>query len=851
MERFEWVVAGAPRPLDGLRVLEIGGGRAVAYCGRLLAGFGADVTLLAHDEAACPSERRGTLGAWFDYAKQCAGALDDLAADRLAALAASVDVLITDLPRDEQARRLGAGVLARESLIRVELSDFGPDGPLAGCKGNELVLQALSGFLGFTGPFDAPPAKYGVDLCWLMQGSAAAYGVLVAAWERIRSGRGQVVDVAGLDLATWSQAVFPLLPSFTGVVARRSGKTTNPDTGLYPTKDGDLLVVVGRDGWDRLVAMLERPDLLDDAFRNTESRQVANKERTLEVLNEAFSARPTLELFHAAQALRLPFGPVQAAPSVLACEQLDRRRFFDEHEGRRLPGRPFLTANNWWRGPGDSSRTDQGVAASHDWLPESMPWPAPTGLPLAGIRVIELTTAWSAPLAGKLLADLGADVLKVESGFHPDIARGGNLTDYAVREEFWDEFGHFLMANTSKAHCCMELSDERSRALFKQLVRNADVVIQNFPPRVLEQLGLGYAALREENPALIMASTCAFGHTGPWSSYTGLGWTIEAAAGITDLTGHPGGPPVLSLNPFPDMASAMHLAIGVMCGLHRRRRTGEGEWIDLSQYEMGVTATAPRLLEYQETGEAPARLGNRHPRFAPHNIYPAASDGTGLGGDDNWVAVAVETDAEWQALCAVVGSPSLCRAEWLTAAGRKAAEAEIDALLAAWTRGRTAEEAAVALQARGVRAAPVARYDQVLRNPQLWHRGFLQRVEHHLIGPRIVTGACQRFARTPGGVRWAAPRFGQQNEYILREVLGLSPDEMRALQVAGLTDTFPRGLMRPGRGAIPFEVQCEQGMARGRDPGYQVWNAAGEALPLSTPVGFAWPRRREAVLARA
>ena len=862
-----------PHALAGLRVLEIGDAAALAYAGKLLAKFGADVVKIElpsgddsrrriplSDEPAPDVD--GALHRWINNSKR--SVVQDWVNDPqgLNQFLDAADVVLSALPaRDTAASDAGvssdegAALLpehlraTRPHLIVAHVSDFGPDGPLASWRGGELILYALSGLLAASGPYDRPPLAHGTGVAWYTAGAAMAVGVLVAHWERARSGHGQILDVAALDAMVGAQAALPFLVSFSGVSGRRAGKHLRIDLGLLPCADGYIASVIGRDGWERLVALLDEPELLQDRYLDRTTR-VLHMPDAVDVVLRRLAQEPRDHWFHGAQALRMPFAKVQTAADLAECPQLNDRGYFitvDGADGRhvRMPARPFLMHGTPWRMPrpapllGDTDPGDVG------WDPRPAPvapLPDDDALPLVGLRVLETGTAWAGPCATKILADLGADVIKIESPTHPDNARVPPFTDQEMGDRFFDRNAAYLIANTSKRHIALELSTPRGQELFKQLCANADVVLENYTPHVMRQFGLAYDDLRQVNPALIMLSTCGYGHSGPWTDYAAYGWSLEPGGGLADVTGYHDGPPVASAVPYPDMASALHGAFAILLALEHRRRTGEGQRIDMAQYEIAALTGVAPLLQYMTSGERWGRQGNRHRWYAPHNIYPSAPDGMDLGADDNWVAIAVEQDDEWPHLVAALDSALPDRPEWATLDGRKAHEDEIDAAIARWTRERSNADAAATLQRSGVRATPVNRYDQTVRNPQLWHRGYLVRAEHRESGVRIVPGVWQRFRRTPGRVRWASPNFAEHNRHVFRDLLGLSEAEIEELYVQGVTADAPHGLVRPPQAAIPIADAVDLGYARGFDPEYRTWNLAGPAVPLVDPPPLTWGR---------
>ena len=854
--------------LAGVRVVELGEGRAVAYAGKLLAEFGADVVkveapggdpLRRRIPLAEAPEADGALHRWLQANKRSVvvdwrrevGALQPLL-DGADVVISAAPVIGPEAPATARALEPAALREGRRQLVVGYVSDFGPEGPLAEWMGGELVLYALSGLLGACGPYERPPLKHGVGVAWYTSGAALALGVLVALWEREGQAEGQVVDVAGLDCMVAAQGGLPVQHGFTGVVPRRFPKAPRADRTILPCRDGHVAVMVGRDRWPELVELLGEPRLAEERFQDA-SQRGAHMAELVELLLRRLRERSKREWLEAAQALRVAFAPAQSAGEVAECPQLEDRGFFVVAQGAdgrhtRMPGRPFLMSGSPWRlrrpAPllGDTSLEEVG------WEPRPEPSgePPSPALPLRGVRVVELGTAYAGPFATKILADLGADVIKVESHSHPDNVRVDPYSDGELGERFFDELPRYLVANTSKYHVCLELSDPTARALLRRLVRGADVLVENYRPHVMERFGMSHEELRREQPELIMLSTTGYGHSGPWRDYVAYGWSLEPAAGLSDVTGYADGPPTGGAVPYPDLAAAVHAAYAVLLALWWRRGKGEGQgqWIDLAQYETSVGATVAPLLQYLARGEAWGRHGNRHPWYAPHNLYAAAPDGTELGVNDQWVAIAVESDREWRRLVQALGEALPARPEWERLAGRKADEDRIDTLIGEWTGGRTAAAAARYLQAAGVRAAPVLRFDQVARQRQLWERGALVRAVGREVGPRIVPGPWQRFSRRPGGVRWAAANFGEHNRLVLQGVLGLSEAELQALYASGGTADAP-AMPRPASAGLSLETQVELGIARGAAPAYQEWNRAGPTVPLAENPPLDWPASKE------
>ena len=900
--------------LDGLRVLEWGSGPTLAYAGKLLAEFGADVVKLeapagdalrrrlplpttpepATPEAEAPEaeapQADGALHRWLNNSKRSL-VLDPAAAETPlggalldgalldGALLDGADVILLgddsapwhaasapaprknaprqDAPRKDAAARAESLRQGRPHLIVGVATDFGPDGPSAGRLGGELALYAHSGLLGSSGPHDRPPLAHGVGVSWFNGGAALAMGVVAAQLERARSGQGQVVDVAGLDTMVAAGAAIPFMVSFTRIVDRRQGKLPRLDQGIFQTADGPIACVFRGTGWSRFLEVLDDPALRAESLHRPGAQY---DPEVLAAVTRRIGQLPRAELLQRAQAQRFPFAPVHDAAGVAECPQLNDRGFFIVVEGAdgrhtRMPGRPFLMTATPWRMRRPAPLLGDTPAGSLGW--DRRPAPSATALaaptagaangpaagPLAGVRVIELGTAWAAPFAAKALADLGAEVIKLESPRYPDNGRVPPCTDQDLGANdgarFFDRLPAQQTANVGKWHATLDFASPRGRELLLDLVQRCDVLIENYTPHTLRQHRLTYDDLRPARPDLVMLSTCGYGHSGPWQDYRALGWGLEPASGLAAVTGYADGPPVACSVPYPDMATAVHAGYAITLALEYRRRTGRGQWIDLSQYEVAALSAAAPLLHYLSSGELWGRHGNRHPWYAPHNLYPAAGDGTALGSDDQWVAIAVEQEPEWARLVSALNGVLTDRPQWRTVAGRKAGEDAIDAAIGEWTRQRTAAESERTLQAAGVRAAAVLRYDQVMRHPQLWHRGALVRADQPVVGPRIVPGPWQRLSRTPAQVRRAAAPYAAHNDLVFGQILALDTAEMESLRAAGVIGDTP-AMAKPRRGGVPVERLIEQGRARGRDTEYQAWNAAGPAVPYVDTAPLAW-----------
>ncbi len=413
-------------------------------------------------------------------------------------------------------------------------------------------------------------------------------------------------------------------------------------------------------------------------------------------------------------------------------------------------------------------------------------------LPLEHVRATVLTQAWSGAFTTRLLADMGAEVIQIESLERMDPWRGG----YSPRrsgvypngdpgQRHYNRNALYNSVNAGKLGVTLDLNDEDARGAFFELVSISDIVAENFSARVLPNLGLTYPVLREVNPSIILLRLPAFGSAGPYSTYMGNGGTIEPMSGISSLLGYEDGPPIISGIMHTDPFSGAMGAAALLIALHHRARTGEGQEIDLSQQETSIGLIADSVMRYSMSGSAPSRRGNYSDEMAPHNNYPCK-------GDDAWVAIAVRSDGEWAALCELMGRPDLASdARFRDLPGRQANVRQLDDLVSDWTRRHTADEVTRLAQGRSIPCAPAYRSDELPGHPQLASRGFFQRVTHPDTDEYPYPGVSWRLSRTPGRLGGPAPRLGEHNRAVLEQLLGISSGLVDGMMARGATGDTP------------------------------------------------------------
>ncbi|MEE8418739.1 MAG: CoA transferase [Dehalococcoidales bacterium] len=389
---------------------------------------------------------------------------------------------------------------------------------------------------------------------------------------------------------------------------------------------------------------------------------------------------------------------------------------------------------------------------------------------LEGIRVVDFSWHLTGPLSTKHLSDLGAEVIIVESRQRRGWARGKPLSGSA------DQYC------TSKLSVTVNTREPAGIDLIKKLVAQSDIVLENFAGGTITRMGLGYEALKEVKPDIIMLSTSMQGQTGPHSTHPGSGHKLTALAGFSNILGWPDREPAW-IAAYTDFIAPRYNIIAIMAALDYKRRTGKGQYIDASQYENGVQFMAPLVLDYSANQRVATREGNKHPDAAPHNAYRCT-------GEDRWCAIAVFTDEEWQSFCAVTGNPSLSKdSRFATLAARKENEEELDGLVNEWTGSRPAEEVMNLMQAAGIAAGVVETGEDLMdKDPQLKHRNFFKELEYPGIGKyRSHAGPHFQLSKYDYELK-AAPLLGEHNEYVFKEILGLPEDEFEKLVQAGVID---------------------------------------------------------------
>ena len=445
----------------------------------------------------------------------------------------------------------------------------------------------------------------------------------------------------------------------------------------------------------------------------------------------------------------------------------------------------------------------------------------PARLPLEGIRVLDSSYVFALPYAGGLLADMGAEVIKLEGPGRPDTTRTGGLAGSFPENEFgedwWNRSSTYNLIHRGKESLTLDLTDERGRDLFRQLVSISDVVLENFTPRVMRGWGLDYPNLRKIKPDIIMVSNTGYGHgDGPYSSYPAQATTQEATHGHCWVTGYPDGGPAKAGASFVDFLSTWTALFALGSALRYRNQTGRGQWADIAMYQAGVMFLSEYILDAVANGRDGTRIGNRHPHRAPQGCYPAL-------GDDQWIALSVADDEQWQSLCALMGRTELATDhKYLDLPSRQRNHDALDGIIGEWTVTSDRYDLMHALQGVGIAAGPVLTSKDVHFDPHLKSRGFLERVDYpkeRQMGSRPFIGRPYKFSKSPLRIHGPSPTFGQHNEPLLRELLGVDEASYQALVQDAVVATAPlNGEPTP---RVLQDEALERGLLAAWDPDYK------------------------------
>ena len=806
-------------PLEGYRVLDLADEKGAA-CAKMLADLGADVVKVEPFEGDAtrrvppfvgdsPHPEGSLQFAYYNTNKR-AITLDlesPEGQDALRLLIQRFDVVIESFIPGTLAR-LGLDYerLSKENpgIILTSITGFGQFGPYAHYQAPDIVCFAMGGPLYVSGDPDGRPCTAPGNLAYGVAGAWAAAGTIIALYHRATSNQGQHVDVSGQEAAAMITDSALSRFFYEGVGLKREGNSYLRVTpgNLYPCKDGWVRIVSGQPvHWHRLIAWLDNPKPLDDPSWVARDQRNRNREFVDAKIGEYTSRYTRAELFQSGQRVGVPITPVNTPRDYLGSEFAKAREFFKDVEHPHLGRQPYamppfkfsetpvqppapapsLGQHNVDIYGGELGLSEeerarltrrQGKKGGQEpvgrvpdpWSPPDS-LPSSATLPLAGIRVIEFTTGIVGPALGRLLAEFGAESIKVESHKRPDFSRGPKLTQGIS----------FADNSRSKKSVSIDVSRPEGRKIVEDLVKISDVIVDNFSAGVMQKLGFDYPKVRSMNASVVMISMQGLGATEAHS--VTFGQNIAPIVGLTYQWNHPGAQKPVSTQLFyPDYYAGAPGACAVLAALDHRRRTGQGQYIDSAQAECAASLLGPYYLDCAANDRVAEPLGNGSLVAAPHGCYRCA-------GADAWCVIVVSSDEEWQAFRAVVGNPDWSQDKRFEhARGRVEHRSELDARVEAWTLGQDAYAVMEQLQAVGVGAGVAQDIRQVSEDPHLAARKFFVEVDQPEMGRLRHAGIPMKHSATPGTVRSHAPLLGEHNDYVLRELLGMEPEEIQRLE---------------------------------------------------------------------
>ncbi len=397
---------------------------------------------------------------------------------------------------------------------------------------------------------------------------------------------------------------------------------------------------------------------------------------------------------------------------------------------------------------------------------------------LAGFRCTDFSWVFAGPYAGQLLADMGMEMIKIESRKRMDVVR--NYPPFAHEDRRLNSSGYWNTHNRSKYSINLDMKSEKAREIVTRLIEASDLVLENFSARGMKALGFDYERLRQINPRIVYCSMAGFGHRGPYKNYVAYGPMQESQAGIVYLTGWPDDHPSRVGTSYPDAAGGVSAAFSIIAALRHARRTGQGQWIDLGQTLTSAALTDTAVIEYTVNGHIQERNGDLNRFFAPHNVYPSS-------GEDQWVAISVDNDADFASLAHALGQPELANdPRFATNAARVQNRVELDNIISRWTEQRDHYEAMHRLQAAGVAAGAVLSTGELVNDEHIKARGYMESFDHPVAGEKLYPGVPFKLSETPGYIHRPAPCLGADTEHVLKDILGMSDAEIKALDEAGV-----------------------------------------------------------------
>ena len=783
---------------SGLNVLDLSSRLSGAFAARLFGDFGADV-VIAEPPEGHPLRREGPLyggespvHAYVNWNKRSTAYVDF---SELHDLANAADVVVTtELHLAESVRPW-----LDSSAVLLVLTAHGAEGELSPVPGNNLTTSARSGWSYINRLRDEPPLQMPRHQSGYIGGIAGYMAAAAALLRRRTENIAERVDVSELEAFAHTVHPWAILSIYAGQedsfgpVGWRPRGALSP---LWPARGGDVHLAIGDfHNWKEAMSFLGLPEIGNDSELVVDyGRHGRDLSAVIEKLGDVLPNIDRWTAFHRLAQLRCVIGVVQNMQDLGQDAQFRAREFFVDSEVAgakvRAPGAPVKVSPAPWRLAAAAPRqTKDKITFKGSYFDGATQVTAGRQGPLAGCRILSFGQAWSGAFAAETLAFLGADVVQIGGLQRPDVWRRVRTTvpegvrDEANQQHPLNTSGLYNSVNLNKRELTLDMKTSEGMALFWRLVANFDVVLDNFRATVMPGWGVSLDKLNAVRPGIIWASISGYGSDGPYSDYPANGASTEPMSGFSSLHGYEGDTGMNTAGLYPDPVSGYVLSAGIISALHHRDRTGKPQRIDLAMMEAVSALCGDAYMEYELSGKGPRPMGNRHPHYAPHNHYCCAAD--------EWLALAVETDAQWQLLADFLGG-ELADAKWCSAAYRKASEAQLDQLIQKYCMDQSARQLEARLSAVGLIAARVVPLYELYASDDtpLFRNGFIQKVTHPEAGSSFLPSGPWHFSASDDPLLRPAPCVGEHSRQVLRDELAINDMDYLHLVRRGITGTL-------------------------------------------------------------
>lgn len=798
-------------PFEGLKVVDLSDNLSGAFAARLFADFGAEVVLAEPPQGHGlrreppflddqPGPERSVQHAYLNWNKYSRVFSNT---EQLTELVAVADVLVTTLDPLAPLQRVIDCLPG--TAVHLSITPHGLANPLSGRPGNNLTISARTGWSFINRYKDEPPLQMPRNQSGYVAGVAGFTAAAAALRRRDHGEVAERVDVSeveafALTVHPWGIAAIYANRGFSnGPTGGRPRGAAGP---LWNLSDGQMnFGIADFRSWAEAMQVVGLPEF---AHRDDLVEDLGRHSRDLRAVSigmaRSLSKLKRWPVFHQLARLRCVIGVLQNIEDIVTNEQNSARRFLVDtlidNRSVRAAGAPAKLSPSPWRLHQPAPQLHSGGRAFH-WQHQDNPGKRPPSTdrcqetlakgPLAGLRVLSFGQAWSGTFAAELLALLGADVVQVAALHRPDVWRRvsnevpAGLRDAGRVQHPLNTQGLYNSVNLNKREIILDLSQPRGREILWELLPRFDILLDNFRPTVMPSWGITLEKLHALRPGMIWASISGYGETGPYSDYPANGATTEPMAGLSSLHGYEGDTGMNTGGLYPDPIAGYFLIATVMAALAHRDNSGQAQRVDLSMMEAITVVCGEALLERDATGHLPVPRGNHHPRVSPHNNYQAR--------DNEWLAIATESEAAWNALVAYTGESKLLAARFASMALRKANEPELDGILSQWVALQDARDTETALAALGVTSSRVVPLYELYSEPYAPFKesGFVSLVDHPQAGKTWLPGRPWQFSAAPSSPLTAAPCVGQHSREVLAEELGIGEQAYALLVASGIT----------------------------------------------------------------